>query len=145
MSKKIKYIFTIVAVGLSMVITIPANAAQMTGFTEKVTSIKCSDCNGYVTNPESIIYCHSNDDYSHDVMRLDIFTCRKGNKTDVISILATETHTFDHNRWDSIMHNSSGIAGASHTYRIYCTDCGYSRVITIPCSYGQLKYHSTPF
>ncbi len=140
MLKKARHGLTAAVAGLALVMLMLANTAEA-GVERAVTGVVCSKCGLYASGGHtSTEYCESVGDNEHRCMVSDAFVCGNNHTTIVISELRRESHSFNHNRWDSISHNSG-----SHTYRIYCEKCSYSRVITIPCKYEQLGYHYTPF
>lgn len=56
-----------------------------------------------------------------------------------------ESHIFSRDRWSSQECSISESGEGIHIFRIYCTGCGYSRVIVLPCDYDQFGYHNTPY
>ncbi len=140
MLKKMKRRLTAAVAGLSLVMLMFTNTAEA-GIERENTMVICGVCGLQTFKVNTIMefYTQKNDAH-HSCMEQGAYICSNQHKTIATIEVRQESHSFDHDKWESILHSSG-----SHTYRIHCTKCGYSRVITIPCKYEQLGYHSTPF
>lgn len=109
------------------------SAGQYTDDTFMVSG--CAHNNVVITEWEE---CTVLDDLSHHIVHYKRYACR-----DCGTVLCLEEQDTGRECPHNLAYNDLGHSDMSHTYEIYCTQCFYRTLTSIPCN--NSGPHSTPW
>lgn len=141
--RRVKSGLMAMVLGVSMMTAAPVDVKAETPPHALVTPCDCGATMIYQGDIE--ISCVSSGDETHTLVADHYYHCRYGH---VRSIRTTteESHTWSHSDYDDVGHHTApGELFGDHSYRIKCTKCGGSRVVTIICNYPGSGSHNKPF